>query len=110
MPRTMPRSVIVKTGISGSGTDSSTAMIAASSIVFVATPPMMEILHPFERERDSLTDADAHRRKRELAAAALQLLGRGQREASAGHAQRMTERNCAAVRVHAGLVIRDAQL
>src|SRR6478609_4901753 len=41
MPRTMPRSVMVRTGISGSGTVSSTAMIAVSSNVFSATPTMM---------------------------------------------------------------------
>src|SRR5881275_945443 len=110
MPRTMPRSVMVRTGISGSGTDSSTAMIAASSIVFVATPPMATILHPFERQRDSLANADAHGGKRELAAGALKLLGRGQSEARTGHAERMAERDRAAVRVHAGIVIRNAQL
>src|SRR5947209_8704931 len=62
MPRTMPRSVMVRTGISGSGTDSSTAMIAASSTVFIATPPMATILHPFERQRDSRADAHDPRR------------------------------------------------
>src|SRR5437763_5791411 len=106
----MPRSVIVRTGISGSGIVSSTAMIAASSMVFSATPPMMDILHPFERERDSLADADAHGGKRELAAGALKLLGRRERETRPRHAEGVAERDRATVRVHAGIVICSAQL
>src|SRR4051794_32918041 len=99
MPRTMPRSVIVSTGISGSGTVSSTAMIAASSIL-VAIPPMTDCLHSFERERDALADADAHRRERKLAAGPLQFLSRGERKPCAGHAERVAERDSAAVGVH----------
>src|SRR4051794_30239647 len=110
MPRTMPRSVMVSTGISGSGTDSSTAMIAASSMVFSATPPMTSILYPFERQRDSLADADAHGRKRALASGALELFGCRQREARARHAERVTKRDRAAVGVHMGCVVRDAEL
>src|SRR5690349_23369877 len=110
IPRTMPRSVIVSTGISGSGIVSSTAMIAALSRVFSATAAMTEILHPFERERDSLTDADAHRRQREFSAGPLELLGRRQREPSAGHSERMAERDRAAVGVHLRRVIGKAEL
>src|SRR4051794_39787183 len=110
MPRTMPRSVMVRTGISGSGTDSSTAMIAASSTVFIATPPMATILHPFERQRDSLADADAHGRKSELAAGPLKLLGGGEGEARAGHAERVAEGDRAAVGVHVGRIVGDAEL
>src|SRR5437763_12432547 len=105
MPRTMPRSVMVSTGISGSGIVSSTAMIAASSIVFSMTPPMGSILHPFERERDSLTHADAHRGERALAAGASELLGRGQRQPRAGHAERVAERDRAAVGIHMGRIV-----
>ena len=57
-------------------------------------------LHLLQRERDSLADADAHGGERELAAGALQLLGRGQREAGARHAERVAERDRAAVGVH----------
>src|SRR5690349_2399153 len=106
----MPRSVIVSTGISGSGTVSSTAMIAALSRVFSATLVMTEILHPFERQRDSLSDADAHGGQRELAAGPLELFGRRHREARAGHAQRVPERDRAAVRVHLRRVVREPQL
>src|SRR5437763_6667076 len=106
----MPRSVIVRTGISGSGIVSSTAMIAASSMVFSATPPMRSILHPFERERDSLADADAHGGERALAAGSLQLLGGGKNEARPGHAERMAERDRTAVGVHVWRIIGEAEL
>src|SRR6185369_11581845 len=66
--------------------------------------------HPFESERDSLADADAHGGEAELAAAALQLLGRGEREPGAGHAERMAERDGAAVGVLAGIVVGDTEL
>src|SRR5436190_4999209 len=111
MPRMMPRSVIVRTGISGSGTVSSTAMIAASSVLgFSTTAPMAATLHPFGRERDSLADTDAHGGECELAAVALQLFGRGQREAGARHAERVAERNRAAIGIHARVVISDSKL
>src|SRR4029079_3072116 len=108
MPRTMPRSVIVRTGISGSGIVSSTAMIAASSSRFAAVA-MTRMLHPFERERDSLADADAHGRKRELAAIALQLLGRSEGKARPGHAEGVAERDRATVGVHARIVVSDPE-
>src|SRR5438270_6049409 len=110
MPRTMPRSVMVSTGISGSGMVSSTAMIAASSTVFSATPPMAAILHPFERQRDSLADADAHGRKGELASGPLELLGCSQRKPRARHSERVAERDRAAVRVHMGRIVGNAKL
>src|SRR5690242_17559885 len=108
-PRTIPRSVIVRTGISGSGIFSSTAMMAASSRAFTAVA-MESNLHPFERERDSLADADAHGRERQLAAGALELLGCGEREARAGHSERVAERDRSAVGVHLRRVVREAEL
>src|SRR5438270_12770471 len=110
MPRTMPRSVMVSTGLSGSGIVSSTAMIADSSIVFVATPPMANLLHPFERERDSLADADAHGGERELAAGPLKLLRGGEGKASTRHSERVAERDRAAVGVHVGRIVGNAEL
>src|SRR3954447_18330098 len=107
----MPRSVIVRTGISGSGTVSSTAMIAASSILgFSATAPMAATLHPFERESDSLADADAHGGEAKLTAVALQFLGCREEEPRAGHAEGVTERDRAAVGVYARVVVGDAEL
>src|SRR4051794_39666501 len=96
----IPRSAMVRTGISGSGRSARTAMIAVSSMSLIATSLMARNLHPFERQRDSLADADAHGRERELAAAPPELLRGGQREASAGHSERVAERDCAAVGVH----------
>src|SRR3954452_13898252 len=111
MARTIPRSVIVSTGISGSGTVSSTAMTAASSTrSFSATAPMTAILHAFERERDSLSDADAHGRERELSAVALKLLGGGKSQPRAGHAERVAKRNRAAVGIYARIVVGNAEL
>ena len=48
--------------------------------------------------------------ERVAAAAALQLLGRGQRQAGAGHAERMAERDGAAVGVHVRRVVGEAEL
>src|SRR6185312_3646792 len=104
----MPRSVTETTGISGSITSSSTAMIAASSSIATSITPMN--LHPFEGESDSLSDADAHRRKRQFSAIPLQFLGRGQREAGTGHSERVAEGDCAPVRIHSRVFIRDAEL
>jgi hypothetical protein len=44
---------------------------------FFCDPTHDAILHPFERQRDALADADAHRRERALAAGPLQFLGGG---------------------------------
>src|SRR5690242_17616711 len=110
MPRTIPRSVIVRTGISGSGIVSSTAMIAASSSVFSATAPMTDILHPFERERDSLADTDAHRGQSELTAAPLELLGSGERKPRSRHSKRVSEGDRAAVGVHLRGVVGKPEL
>ena len=46
----------------------------------------------------------------QLAAAALQFLGRGQGEARARHAERMAERDRAAVGVHVRRVVGEAEL
>jgi hypothetical protein len=86
------------------------AMIAALSSIFSPTPPISSIRHAFERQRDSLADANAHGRKRELAAAALKLLGRGESEARARHAERVAERDRAPVGVHPRIVVGDAEL
>ena len=48
--------------------------------------------------------------RRELAAVALKLLGRGQREARARHPERMAERDRAAVGVHLRRVVGKAEL
>src|SRR5206468_11737617 len=61
-------------------------------------------------EGDSLADADAHGRETKLAAAALELLGRGQREARAGHSERVPKGDRAAVWVHVLGVIGKAEL
>ena len=71
---------------------------------------MSGIIHPSERERDSLADADAHGRKRQLSAGPLKLLGGGERQAGARHAERMAERDRATVGVHSGIVVGDAEL
>src|SRR4051794_24364002 len=103
----MPRSVIDSTGISGSGTWSRTARIAASSIVATLLTPWR--LHPFEGERDSLADADAHGCKRKAAADLMKLVGGGERQARPGHAERVTERDRAAVRIHPRRIVWHAE-
>src|SRR6478672_6680158 len=102
---------MVSTGISGSGTVSSTAMIAASSILGSwASAPISLMLHPFERERDALADADAHRREGALATVPMKLLRGRQRKPGPRHAERMAKRDRPAVRVHAWIVVGDSKL
>src|SRR5205085_10842761 len=64
-------------------------------------------LDAFENGGDTLTDADAHRDQREAAAGALQLAGRGQGETRPRGAERMADRDRAAIRVDPAVVERD---
>src|ERR1700736_5093321 len=63
-----------------------------------------------DRHRDALADADAHRRQRAFSAALFHAMHRGHREARAAHAQGMTERDGAAMRVDEIGIILDAEL
>src|SRR5450631_979887 len=63
-----------------------------------------------DRHRDALADADAHGRKRAFAAALLHAVHRGQRQPRAAHAERMAERNGAAMRVDEIGIVLDAEL
>ena len=85
-------------------------MIAASSIVFSATAPMSAYYTrssasaiPWPTPMHMVASAS-------LPPVALQLLGRGQREARARHAERMAERDRAAVGVHLRRVVGKAEL
>src|SRR5207245_9665213 len=61
--------------------------------------------HALQHGRDSLADADAHRRERVAALAARELERRGPGEARAARAERMPERDRAAERVQPRLVL-----
>src|SRR5579863_7194755 len=63
-----------------------------------------------KRQRHALANADAHRRKRALAAALFQAMHCRQREPRTGHAERMTKRDGAAVRIDVLSVIGDPKL
>src|SRR5258707_2667228 len=63
-----------------------------------------------DRHRDALPDADAHRRQRAIAAALLHAVHRGHREPGAAHAERVTQRNGAAMRVDEIGILLDAEL
>src|SRR5579871_3056400 len=63
-----------------------------------------------DRDRDALTDADAHRRERPPAACLAQFERGGPGDAGARHAERMAERNRPAVRIDARIVVGDAEL
>src|ERR1700675_1114745 len=67
-------------------------------------------LDPLERERDALPDANAHGGQRTLAAALLQTMHRGERNARARHAERMTERDGAAMWIDVSGIIGNAEL
>src|SRR6478735_12227465 len=69
--------------------------------------PSVQLL---DRHRNTLPDADAHRRQRAIAAALLHAVHRGHREPGAAHAERVTQRNGAAVRVDEIGILLDAEL
>lgn len=64
----------------------------------------------FEDHGDPLTNANAHGSEGVAAADAMQLVDGGGREPRARGPQGMAERDCATVRVHAGIVIGEAQV
>ena len=63
-----------------------------------------------ERERYALPDADAHGGKRKLAAVLLQAMHRRQRQPRARHAERMAERDRAAMRIDVRGVVGKPEL
>src|SRR5712671_6732325 len=69
-----------------------------------------ELVQLLDRHRDALTDADAHRRQRPTATALLHAVHRGHREPRAAHAQGMTERDGATMRVDEIGILLDAEL
>ena len=66
----------------------------------------MQQSHPFEQHGDALADPDAHRAQGVARLAAVHLVGRRCDQSRAAHAQRMTERDGAAVGVDVLGVIR----
>src|SRR5690242_19806301 len=67
-------------------------------------------VHFFDRDRNALADADAHGCQGKLAAPLLHAVHRRQRQPRAAHAERMAERNRAAMRVDEVGVVLDAKL
>jgi hypothetical protein len=65
---------------------------------------------PLDDHRDALADADAHRAQRVARAAAAQFMGGGQHEAGAAHAERVAERDGAAIGVDVRRVVGKAEL
>src|SRR5262249_36409003 len=72
--------------------------------------PVRALSTPLQRERDALAHADAHGGERKLAAALLQTVHRGQGKARPRHAERVPERDRAAVRIDVLGVIGNAEL
>src|SRR5215469_8768100 len=77
--------------------------IASSS----AAPNRLDFL---ERQRHALPDTDAHGGERAFATALFQPMNRGQRKPRARHAERMPERDRAAVRIDVVGIIGNAEL
>src|SRR5262249_51044366 len=67
-------------------------------------------LHGFQRDRDALADADAHGGQRPLLLPVLQLQRRRAGDARARHAERVAERDRAAVRVDVLGIVRNPEL
>src|SRR4029079_2728136 len=80
---------------------------AWQTIAAIFASQIAVLLDAFDDPRYPLADADAHRDERVTAAAALQLPGRGQRDARTRGAERMADRDRAAVRVDPSVVERD---
>src|SRR5258708_28215828 len=60
---------------------------------------MTFLVQLLDRHRDALPDADAHRRQRPAAAALLHAVHRGHRQPRAAHAEGVTQRDGAAMRI-----------
>src|SRR5580704_6740029 len=71
------------------------------------SPSRLNSLHC---QRHALADADAHGGKRALATALFEAVYRSECQPRAGHAERMTERNSAAMRVDVLGIVGDAEL
>ena len=67
-------------------------------------PPDHDRLDTFDRQCDALTTTDAHRDQPAFAACALKLVHRFDRDDRTRGPNRMTQRNCAAIRVYAGRI------
>src|SRR5687767_15184121 len=63
-----------------------------------------------DRERDALAHADAHRAQRIAPAGARELVGGGGDEARPGGAQRVAERDRAAVGIHVRRIVGEAEV
>src|SRR5579883_314696 len=61
--------------------------------------PIVHSVQLLDRDCDALAHADAHGGERKLAAAPFHAMDRGEREPGAAHAERMAERNRAAMRI-----------
>ena len=61
--------------------------------------------NPLEQQSDALPNPDTHRGKCVSQARPLEFFGSGEREAGARHTQRVPERDCAAIWVHAHIII-----
>src|SRR5579871_4883559 len=87
----------------------SAALAEAHANTIAASAAIAFISHPLDGERDALADADAKRGERKPAARLFELMQRGQREARAAHAERMAQRDRAAIGIHMAGIIRQAK-
>src|SRR6185369_2963417 len=76
---------------------------------FAPSQPVV-LVDLLDRNRDALADTDAHGCQSKLSAPLLHAVHRRQRQPRAAHAERMAERDCAAMRVDEVGVVLDAQL
>src|SRR5581483_5825447 len=88
------------------------ASVASRSRTFGATWTTATLLmdsDTLHHERDALPYADAHRAQRVAPAGALEVQQRRGREARTGGAQRMAQRDRAAIRIHVRRIVRNPQ-
>src|SRR4051812_24849296 len=67
-------------------------------------------LYPGDERRHALPHADAHRAERVLLRRRLELVGRGEQQPGAGHAERVPEGDGAAVGIEPGIPVVEAEL
>src|SRR3954447_5560065 len=82
----------------------------ASSQVLLAMTAAVYLVQLLDRHCDALADADAHGGERAFAAALFHAVDRGHRQPRAAHAERMPERDRAAMRIDEIGVVPDAEL
>src|SRR3954462_10765163 len=89
---------------------SAAAVTSCSRSMIMGREAPVASIELLDRDRNTLADTDAHGGERELAAALLKTMHRGQRQPRAAHAEGMAKRDRAAMRIDEIGNVLDAEL